>query len=171
MHGGQLTIAAAALAVVVAWWWQWSWRRWKLSRSLWRFGSDGFGAARRVNVRLESLARYDAVSPEHANIARRALAAFADKYAATWTRDAATPEAVRRLFALRDDGLRAIAEIKMRLPNDLDADHELFELLRHVEKATRAALDDVRARAGTGDFPAPLGSAYDAYRAVNDVNP
>lgn len=126
-------------------------------------------AARRVNVRLEALARFG--DDEHAEAARRALAGFADAYADTWARDAATPDAVRRLFGLRDAGLRAIAELKLRLPNDLDADRELFELLRHVERATQAALDDVRARAGSGIQGAPLGSAYDAYRAVNDINP
>lgn len=126
-------------------------------------------AARRVNVRLDELDRHEAVSPEHAARAREALVRFSELYARTWSLDAATPDAVRRLFGLRDAALGAIAELKMRLPNDLAADRELYGLLRHVERATQAAVDDVRTRAGTGLQSVPIGSAYDAYRAANDL--
>lgn len=154
------------LVFLAAAWWFWG----SAARSA---GPPGAGvaaaAARRVNVRLDELARYESLSPEHAGRARAALVEFSQLYARTWALDAATPDAVRRLFGLRDAALGAIAELKMRLPNDLGADRELYGLLRHVEKSTQAAVDDVRARAGSGLQSVPIGSAYDAYRAANDV--
>ena len=119
-------------------------------------------AVRRVNVRLERLAPYADVSPEHAARATDALRAFAEQYAT-----ASTATHVRALFALRDVALSSVAEIRMRLPNDLELDADLWDVLEHVARATQAALDDVRTRVGTGLQPAPLSDVYETYRAVN----
>ena len=119
-------------------------------------------AVRRVNVRLDRITRYASVSPEHAARATEALRAFAEQYAT-----ASTATHVRALFALRDVALSSVAEIRMRLPNDADMDADMWDVLEHVERATQAALDDVRTRVGTGLQPAPLSDVYETYRAVN----
>jgi hypothetical protein len=141
--------AALALLVVFVWWA----RNARLPAHL---------AVRRVNVRLDRITPYETVSPEHAARATEALRAFAETYAT-----ASTSTHVRRMFALRDVALSSIAEIRMRLPNDLDLDDDLWDVLDHVARATQAALDDVRTRVGTGLQPAPLSDVYETYRAVN----
>lgn len=120
-----------------------------------------------------SLAPFRGVSARHVDEATRAVAAFRRDYLDTFRApgpDAATR--VRRLFAHRARAMRLLNEVRLRLPNDLDAEQRLAATIEGVDRSMLERIEDARDRGGAPlVHPGPVDAAwYGAwYRAANDT--
>lgn len=113
------------------------------------------------------------VSPRHTAQADEAAQAFDLAFQRSFRPEAAdAPEAVvRALFAARARVLTALNQVRLRLPNDLDAERELDRAIEDAEREMLERIEDARERCGAPLLhPGPLGSAGYArwYRAAND---
>lgn len=86
-------------------------------------------------------------------------------------RDGCAPETIRRMFAARARVLKAGGELRMRLPNDPEAEHRLATRLHRLDRDMLARIETARRRCGAELLhPGPVQDAwYGAwYRAAND---
>ena len=108
----------------------------------------------------------------HVAAAREAAADF-DAVFQTTFRDAVDgPSVVRALFARRALARTALADARMRLPNDLRAEQRLARAAEDLDRRMMEHIEDARQRLGAqGVHPGPLDDAWYGqwYRAANDV--
>lgn len=101
-----------------------------------------------------------------------ALRTFASEYRATFQHGRCTRTALLSLHALRDDALRHLYELRMRLPNDLEAEAELARHIEDTDVLLRAYLQDAQARCGEPLLhPGPIDDMHyrQHYRAATDT--
>jgi hypothetical protein len=118
-------------------------------------------------------AAYDRVSPRHTAEAAQAARAFDSAFQRSFRPEAADdPEGVvRELFAARAKVLTALNQVRLRLPNDLDAEREVDRAIEDADRDMLERIEDARERCGSPLLhPGPLGSwGYGRwYRAPND---
>lgn len=104
--------------------------------------------------------------------ATRALREFAAEYRLTFQHGKCTRQAVMGLHDLRNQALQHMYELRMRLPNDLDAEVELTQYIEDTDALLRAHLQDAQARCGeTMLLPGPIDDSFYRrfYRAHNDA--
>lgn len=104
--------------------------------------------------------------------ATRALREFATEYRLTFQHGGCTRKAVVGLHDLRDRALQHMYEMRMRLPNDLDAEVELTQYIEETDSLLRAHLQDAQGRCGeTMLLPGPIDDSFyrQFYRAHNDA--
>lgn len=121
-----------------------------------------------------ALAAFRAVSPRHEAEARRHAAAFDARYRRTFSPGAAAApaEGARAMFAARAATLTALHELRMRLPNDLDAERGLGAVIEDADRAMLQRIQDARERTGAVlVHPGPVDAAWYGrwYRAANDA--
>lgn len=108
----------------------------------------------------------------HYDACLAALRAFATEYRLTFQHGRCTQAAVLSLHALRDDVLRHLYALRMRLPNDLGAEAKLTKDIEDTDVLLQAYVQDARARCGTPLLhPGPIDDVHyrQWYRAANDV--
>ena len=111
-----------------------------------------------------------ALAPEHFARARARARRFVAEYAAAGPDP--TPVVVRRLFGLRGGVLEDLHALRMRLPNDLDAEAAMAAAIAEADDALMACIDDVRTRGGHPMLhPGPLDAWFyrGPERAANDL--
>ena len=104
--------------------------------------------------------------------ARRAAADFDAVYQTTFRSTTDGPGVVRAMFARRALARTALADARMRLPNDLDAEKRLAAAAEALDRAMLEHIEDARQRLGAqGVHPGPLDDAWYGqwYRAPNDI--
>lgn len=103
----------------------------------------------------------------HVNAARQAAGRFEHALVAAH-RDPA--EAVRALFRHRATALAEMHEVRMRLPNDLDAERRWAALTDDLDARMLAHIEDARRRGPALLHPGPVDDAWYGqwYRASND---
>lgn len=117
---------------------------------------------------------HDDAYPEHAKKIHDACVRFGEAYDATFTYPPSALRAldrVRALYSIREDALIACGEIRMRLPNDLDAERKFIRSYEDLDRRMNELVEDAKSRLGVFVHPGPLSSAFQAkkYRASNDV--
>lgn len=101
-----------------------------------------------------------------------ALRQFAREYRLTFQHGRCTRAAVMTLHTLRDDALKHLYELRMRLPNDMNAEAEVTAHVVETDALLRGYLDDAQARCGEPLLhPGPIDDMHyrQFYRAANDA--
>jgi hypothetical protein len=75
---------------------------------------------------------------------------------------------VTKLFEAREDALMSIGEMRMSLPNDLDAEMQFVAAADSLDKYMMDVINDARKRLNTGIHPGQIADHGDV-RAANDV--
>lgn len=115
-------------------------------------------------------AEFAAVSPSHHEAYRRARWRFVETFALVFQYgNVLGAQLVRQMFGARDEALTALGEMRMRLPNDLDAELRFVRTVDAVDAEMMAGIDDARRATGVAIHPGPLSAATDATRAIDDV--
>lgn len=114
-------------------------------------------------LRTHSVSHYDACM--------QALKAFATEYRLTFQHGLCSKKAVTTLSSLRQDALRHLYQMRMRLPNDLDAETALAQHIEGTDGLLRAYIADAQTRCGQallhmGPIDDTFYKAW--YRAHND---
>lgn len=136
-------------------------------------GPRGPGSRAVAAAADHALAPFRGVSSSHVDEASRTIAAFRRDYLDTFRAsggDAATR--IRRLFAHRARTMRLLHEVRLRLPNDLDAERRLAAAIEGVDRSMLERIDDARDRGGAPlVHPGPVDAAWHGawYRAANDT--
>lgn len=122
----------------------------------------------------DALLAFEWVSPRHLDDATRAAVAFDLAYQETFQPAAADRpgEAVRALFSHRASALTALNQLRMRLPNDLEAERTLDAAIQGLDRDMLEHIEDARQRCGAPLLhPGPVGDAWYGrwYRAANDL--
>jgi len=115
---------------------------------------------------------YRSHSSEHFDAACTALKAFAAEYRSTFVHGGCTGGSLRSMTSLRAEALRHMYQLRMRLPNDMDAEGSMTQHIEAVDRVLQEYILDVQTRCGLGSaFPGPIDNAYyrNFYRAHNDV--
>lgn len=126
----------------------------------------------RLPAGLEQRPQDRALSEDDFDGARTALREFASEYRHTFHHGKCTKEAVMSLHALRDRALEHMYALRMRLPNDLEAEASMTQHIEDTDTLLRAYIRDAQERCGeTLLFPGPIDDAFyrQFYRAHNDV--
>lgn len=108
----------------------------------------------------------------HREACVQALRAFATEYRATFQHGGCGRRAVLAMHGLRDEALRHLYAMRMRLPNDLVAEREMTRHIEETDALLLAHLADAQARCGQAlVHPGPLDDRFyrQWYRAHNDV--
>jgi hypothetical protein len=127
------------------------------------------GVEERPAIRQMSMTEYDA--------AMAALRSFASEYHASFQHfhhgKCSSRSVLLSMYALRDEALGHMYQLRMRMPNDLEAEVQVTQYIEDVDAILRAALRDVQERCGAGRLlhPGPLDDFYyrQWFRAHNDV--
>lgn len=174
--------ARAIVAVLLVAWLAWRWRRqladtWlgtPLGRPLGTpLGTPPQGTRAHSSAgKANRAAEHDALlAGEHDALLERALSSFHAHYERAFERESCTPESVRLMFAARARVLRALGELRMRLPNDPDAEHALAARAHALDRHMLARIEASRQRCGADLLhPGPVNDAWFGawYRAAND---
>ena len=110
--------------------------------------------------------------PTEYDAAQTALREFAREYAGSFAFRGNGRAAVDALHARRAEVLTRLHELRMRLPNDLDAETALARHTEGVDGLLRGYVEDAQRRSGaTLVFPGPLDDWFYRrfYRASNDI--
>lgn len=111
-------------------------------------------------------------STGHSEACMQALRAFATEYRLTFQHGGCTSRAVKSLHGLREEALRHLYQLRMRLPNDLDAEARASQWIEDTDAVMRSHLEDAQTRCGAPLLlPGPIDDAFYKrwYRAHNDV--
>lgn len=129
--------------------------------------------ASRMPAGVRELPEVTEHSGGHHDAAMQALRAFAAEYKLTFQHGKCTKQAVMALHSLREDALTHMYQLRMRLPNDMDAEATLTQHIEDTDRILRASLREAQARCPEARllYPGPLDDAFygDFYRAHNDV--
>jgi hypothetical protein len=120
---------------------------------------------------------YDKTYPKHAERVHAACDEFNHVYQQTFSyretveKPAGSLDLVRALYSAREDALAALGDVRMRLPNDLEAEKEFVRAYEDLDRHMNEYTTDAKTRTGVFVHPGPLSSAYQAkyYRAANDI--
>jgi hypothetical protein len=96
------------------------------------------------------------------------LRAFAAEYKATFQHERCTRAAIMGLHSLRDEVLTHMYDMRMRLPNDMEAETRLTQYIEDTDALLKRYLQDAMTRCGEGGallFPGPLDDTF--YRQFN----
>lgn len=113
-----------------------------------------------------------ALSSDTYDAATQALRAFATEYRNTFLHGGCSKASLATLHTLRNDALQRMYDLRLRLPNDLDAEMEMTQHIEETDTLLKAYISDVQTRCGLSLlFPGPLDDTYyrQFYRAHNDV--
>lgn len=112
-------------------------------------------------------------APDHYDLAMQALRTFATEYKLTFLHGRCDRKAVLMLHSLRDDALKHMYEVRMRLPNDMEAESTLTQHIEDTDRILRHSIQEAQSRCPNAKllFPGPLDDTFyrDFYRAHNDV--
>lgn len=114
-------------------------------------------------LRAHSVSHYDACM--------QALKAFATEYRLTFQHAMCSKRAVTTLSALRQDALQHLYQMRMRLPNDLNAETALAQHIEDTDGLLRAYIADAQERCGQALMhTGPIDDTFykEWYRAHND---
>jgi len=120
---------------------------------------------------------YDKTYPKHAERVHAACDEFNHVYQQTFSyretveRPTGSLDLVRALYSAREDALAALGDVRMRLPNDLEAEKEFVRAYEDLDRHMNEYVTDAKTRTGVFVHPGPLSPAYQAkyYRAANDI--
>lgn len=120
---------------------------------------------------------YDKTYPKHAARVHAACDEFNHVYQRTFTyretveKPTGSLDLVRAMYSAREDALAALGDVRMRLPNDLEAEKEFVRAYEDLDRHMNEYMTDAKTRTGVFVHPGPLSSAYQArhYRAANDI--
>lgn len=110
-------------------------------------------------------------STDHFDACVQALRAFATEYRLSFQGGACGKRSVMALLALRDEALRHMYQLRMRLPNDVRLETEVTQHIEDTDALLRDYIRDAQERCKVPMlFPGPLDDAFykDRYRAAND---
>ena len=117
-------------------------------------------------------ASYRDLGPEAYDDAMTSLRSFARLYASTFELKTCTRETVYALLQRRDDILRNLRELRLRMPNDLFAEQALAQHTEEVDRVLRGYVDDAQTRCDAKLlFTGPIDDMFyrKFYLASNDV--
>lgn len=108
-------------------------------------------------------------SHEHHVATAKALDEFHAEYRRTFKHGQCTKEAILKLYSLRDDALRHLYEMHMRLPNDTDKETQVQESVQKIGHDLHAFIQNAKRRGKLNVHQGPIDELYyDAYwRAAN----
>ena len=136
-------------------------------------GSGTVGAmGGRLPVGVEEHPELQMISSREYDAAMTALRAFASEYRTTFQHGRCSSNSVLSMYSLRDEALGHMYQLRMRMPNDLDAEARVTQYIEDVDAILRSAIRDVHDRCGARLLhPGPLDDFYykQWFRAHNDV--
>ena len=114
-----------------------------------------------------------AASPDQHEACMRSLRTFATEYRLTFQHGPGCGKgAVLSLHALRDEALRHMYQLRMRLPNDLHAETRMTQHIEDTDALLRAHIRDAQERCDAPMvYPGPIDDSFykDKFRAHNDT--
>lgn len=122
-----------------------------------------------VSPLSDELEKYSKV---HYDACMGALRDFARAYRLTFLHGGCSEDAARNLHAFRATAVRHMYQLRMRLPNDLDAETRLTQHIDDVDSILRAYVHEAQERCGLSLLhPHPLDDSFYRryYRAHNDL--
>lgn len=111
-------------------------------------------------------------SDSHYDACMQALRAFSTEYRLTFQHGQCDKKHLLGLHALREDALRHMYQLRMRLPNDLDAEHAFTQYIEDTDRLLKHYLQEAQKRCGFELLhPGPIDDTFykKFYRAANDV--
>ena len=127
----------------------------------------------RLPAGVEERPELKGYSADHYDMALQSLRAFAAEYKLTFQHGKCTKRAVLGLHSLRDDALGHMYELRMRLPNDMEAEMALTRHIEDTDRILRHSIQEAQSRCRDAAllFPGPLDDTFyrEHYRAHNDV--
>lgn len=172
-------LALLAMALAAVWWWgggRVRQRSGAAGRTTSTQAAEPLTRGPRPRLWPADLDDYEARAgcERHVHAARASVLDFEAAAAKTYEPDAGAdgPRRVRVLFLHRDRALKALREVRMRLPNDLTDERRLARLTEALDASMLTNVEDARQRCGAPlVHPGPVDDAwYGAwYRAPNDV--
>lgn len=124
-------------------------------------------------TRPPGLAEFETVSPEHHAAAldawRRFEGAYRDSFDIASALARCSP--VRVMFSAREDVQLAAGELRMRLPNDLEAESRFVATMEAMDASMLERIEDAKTRLHTFAHPGPIEPwfALRGLRPSNDV--
>lgn len=121
-------------------------------------------AAMGTHLRPYSTSHYDACA--------QALRAFASEYRLTFQAGRCDKKALMSLHGLREDALRHMYQMRMRLPNDLGAERDLTRHIEDTDRLLSYYIEDTQKRGNLSLLlPGPIDDMFykQHYRAHNDT--
>lgn len=110
-------------------------------------------------------------SSVHFDSAVLSLRAFASEYKNTFQDGQCSKRSALALHSLRDEAVGHMYQLRMRLPNDLDAEAQLTQHIEDTDRLLQRYIFDAQERCGEAMLhPGPLDDTYyrSHYRAHND---
>lgn len=111
-------------------------------------------------------------STTHYDACVHALRAFASEYRLTFQHGGCEKQALLSLHSLREEALRHMYQLRMRLPNDIAAERDLARNIEDTDRLLRHYITDAQQRCGQDLlFPGPIDDMFykQHYRAHNDT--
>lgn len=115
------------------------------------------------HVRTHATGHYDACT--------QALKTFASEYRLSFQHGKCSRATVMSLNNIRNEALRHMYQMRMRLPNDLDAETRLTQQIEETDRIMRAYIQDAQDRCGARlAFAGPVDDMFykQLFRAHND---
>ena len=108
-------------------------------------------------------------SHEHHAATTKALDEFHEEYRRTFKHGQCTTDAILRMYSLRDDALRHLYEMHMRLPNDTEKESQVAASVQKIGHELHAFIENAKRRGKSNVHLGPIDEVYyDAYwRAAN----